>query len=286
MRRMIRLLLLTSISTAIPSALAASVADATQRSRDALERSPIHFVIEQEQIISPHEPMYFIVGGANDEDDDVVARFQLSFKYRIFDTGSFFGHPLTPVRNFYFAYTQTSLWNWSAESAPFDDTTYRPSFFWQDVWSGRGLVPDAWRFGFEHASNGQAEGRSRSINTLILQPIWWAELDGREFVLAPKLMAYLSKDDNNPDIEDYRGYIEWRVRYGSETSWLINTEIRGANTGNGSIELSLSYPIRTPIFYRTGGFVYLQYFQGYGESLQEYNVEAEPTLRVGFAIVR
>jgi phospholipase A1 len=229
--------------------------------------------------------MYFVVGGADDESGDVTARFQLSFKYRIFDPESFVARWFTQADSFYFAYTPTSLWNWSADSAPFEDTTYRPSLFWQGVTSGRGLVTEVWRLGFEHASNGQGEENSRSLNTLFLRPVWATEIAGREFVFAPKLYAYLEKSDN-PDIGEYRGNIEWIFRYGSETSWLVAAEIRGSSTDKGSIGLSLSYPIRAPVFYRAGGFIYAQYFQGYGESLLEYNIEKEPTLRIGFAIVR
>jgi|SRR5690625_4707862 len=251
----------------------------------AFERSPIRQVLEQEQALSANEPMYFIAGGFNNEDHDLIARFQLSFKYRIFDPGSLLGRELTAARNLYFAYTQTSLWNWTAESAPFEDTTYRPSLFWQNVASGRGIFPEAWRAGFEHASNGQAEERSRSVNTLFFRPFWWTELGGRELAFSPKFMLYLDKS-GNPDIDQHYGHIEWLFRYGSETSWLIETMFRGASVDKGGLELNLSYPIRAPLFYRAGGFVYLQYFQGYGESLLGYDIKAKPTLRLGFAIVR
>jgi outer membrane phospholipase A len=283
MQGIIRTLLLLGASLGAAQALAAE--PASPRPPGSFERSPIHLVLEQEQALSRDEPMYFVVGAAADTEHDVIARFQLSFKYRIFDPGGFLGRELTPARNLYFGYTQTSLWNWSAESAPFEDTTYRPSLFWQDVSSGRGLVPDAWRFGFEHASNGQAEERSRSVNMAFLRPVWWTELGGRELVVAPKFIAYLAKSDN-PDIGDYYGHAEWLLRYGSETSWLLESRLRGTSARRGSIELNLSYPVRAALFYRAGGFIYLQYFQGYGESLLDYNRRAEPTLRLGLAIVR
>lgn len=282
MRFPLRVLLLIAVYAPASHSPAQSEASGSGTS-GAFERSPIRLVLEQERALSPDEPMYFIVGGA--DDDDIAARFQLSFKYRIFDPGSIFGRELTAARNLYFAFTQTSLWNLSEESAPFEDTTYRPSFFWQDLASGRGVVPDAWRFGFEHASNGQAEEFSRSINTVFFRPMWWTMLWGRELVFAPKLSAYLEKSDNE-DIDDYYGNVEWLLRYGSETSWMIEANWRGTSSERGGLELNLSYPIRDPLFYNAGGFIYVQYFEGHGESLLDYDVEADPTLRIGFAIVR
>lgn len=253
--------------------------------RGAFERSPIILVLEDEGALSADEPMYFVVGAADEPDADVIGRFQVSFKYRVFDPGSVLGRELTAARNLYFAFTQTSLWNLSEESRPFEDTTYRPRFFWQDVSSGHGLAPDAWRFGFEHASNGQAEERSRSVNTLFLRLGWWTEVFNREFVVAPQVFAYLDKSEN-PDIHKYQGNINWLVRYGTEESWAIDARFGGTSTSKNSIELNLSYPIRDPLFYRAGGFIYLQYFEGYGESLLEYNIKTPPTLRLGFAMVR
>lgn len=286
MRFIVTLLLVVGILAPAAQLPAQSASEGgTSPDQGAFQRSPIRLILEQERALSPDEPMYLIVGTADDEDDDFIARFQLSFKYRIFDPGSIFGRELTAARNLYFAYTQTSLWNWSEDSAPFEDTTYRPSFFWQELLSGHGLVPDAGRFGFEHASNGQAEENSRSMNTVFLRPMWWTELAGRELVVAPKFSVYLEKSDNE-DIDDFYGNAEWLVRYGSETSWMVETTFRGRSTNRGSLEVNLSYPIRDPLFYNAGGFVYVQYFEGYGESLLDYDVKSEPTLRIGFAIVR
>lgn len=251
----------------------------------AFERSPIRLMLEEEGALSPDEPMYFVVGAADDGENDLIARFQFSFKYRIFDPGSILGREVGAARNLYFSYTQTSLWNWSEDSRPFEDTTYRPKFFWQSLGSGHGLWPDAWRYGYEHASNGQAAELSRSIDTLFLRPVWSTTVGGRELVVSPKISAYLETSDN-PDIDEYRGNVQWLLRYGSETSWLLESRLRGASWGRRSVELNYSYPLRAPFFYRAGGFIYVQYLEGYGESLLGYNVKKDPTLRIGFAIVR
>ena len=77
--------------------------------------------------LSENEPIYFSVGTRG----DTTARFQLSFKYRLFDRQFGWGRNWPWLAGLHFAYTQTSIWNLSETSKPFTDTSYRPSLFWQ-----------------------------------------------------------------------------------------------------------------------------------------------------------
>ncbi|HEX6689910.1 MAG TPA: phospholipase A, partial [Burkholderiales bacterium] len=79
--------------------------------------------------LSENDPMYFVVGAR----DGWNARFQLSFKYRLFDRGSGFGKDEPWLSGLYFGYTQNSLWELDSDSAAFRDTSYKPSFFWRWV---------------------------------------------------------------------------------------------------------------------------------------------------------
>ena len=235
-----------------------------------------------EPALSANEPMYFVIGGG----DGATARFQLSFKYRIFDPDSLPVEWFSPLSGLHFGYTQTSLWDIGSDSAPFHDTSYKPSFFWQGASLGKGLMPDLLRGGFEHESNGKDGTSSRSINILFLQPVWsTAFADGRALIFAPKFYGYLDKDDN-PEIQRYRGYADWIFRYGREDSWVLTTQLRRGTTGHGSAQLDLSYPLRRQLFARTGGYLHFQLFKGYGESLLDYGIEQDLQARVGFSIVR
>ena len=235
-----------------------------------------------EPALSTNEPMYFVIGGSG----GVTARFQLSFKYRIFDSDSLPVAWFSPLAGLHFGYTQTSIWDIGAKSAPFRDTSYRPSFFWQGATLGEGLMPDLLRAGFEHESNGKDGVTSRSINTLFAQPVWRTGFsDGRTLIFAPKVYGYLDKA-NNPDIQRYRGYADWNLRYGREDGWLLATQLRRGMAGHGSAQFDLSYPLRKPLFARTGGFLHFQLFKGYGESLLDYDLDRGTQVRVGFSIVR
>jgi outer membrane phospholipase A len=233
-----------------------------------------------EPALSANEPMYFVIGS------HTTARFQLSFKYRLFDPDSLPVEWFPPLAGLHFGYTQTSLWYLGANSAPFHDTSYRPSLFWQGATAGESLMPDLLRGGFEHESNGKDGANSRSINTLFAQPVWRTEFaDGRSLIFAPKVYAYLDKSDN-PDIQRYRGYANWNFRYGREDGWVLATQLRIGTSGHGSGQLDLSWPLRKPLFARTGGFLHFQLFKGYGESLLDYNLDRGTQARVGFSIVR
>lgn len=72
---------------------------------------------------STFEPIYF----ADGRNGDNLAKFQFSFKYRLHlpDDPRSRGF----LDNLYFAYTQTSIWNLSAPSAPFRDTALSAAAF-------------------------------------------------------------------------------------------------------------------------------------------------------------
>lgn len=267
--------LLVSVFDAAPSgaAMTNSVAEATQR----LEPMP-----DEEPALSANEPVYFVAGSRN----GLNARFQLSFKYRVFDSEA------TPVQFFpalgkiHFGYSQTSFWDLNSSSKPFHDTSYRPSLFWQSKIDSNAAGAVYLRSGYEHESNGKDGLSSRSIDTLFVQPVWRKDFsDGDGLFFAPKIYGYLNRTENS-DIARYRGYVDWLTRYGDEHGWLLSSRLRTGTAGYGSAQFDLSVPLRKPLFSRTGGFLYFQVFNGYGESLIDYNKKSPAQLRVGFSIVR
>lgn len=269
---------------AMPDAIEKMQADGGSEAMPAQKPSgidPLLFPMN-EPALSANEPLYFVIGGSG----GTTARFQLSFKYRLFDSDSLPVEWFPPLSGLHFGYTQTSLWDLSSDSAPFRDTSYRPSFFWQGASLGKGLMPDLLRGGFEHESNGKDGASSRSINILFAQPVWSTAFDdGRALIFAPKFYGYLDKEDN-PDLQRYRGYADWVFRYGHEDGWILTTQLRRGTAGRGSAQIDLSYPLRRPLFARTGGYLHFQLFKGYGESLLDYAIDQDLQARVGFSIVR
>jgi len=275
-----RLVLLVASSDAIARMQAPAVAEASPVEEPAHDENLLFPV--NEPALSASEPMYFVVGGSG----STSARFQLSFKYRLFDPDSLPVKWLPLLSGLHFGYTQTSLWDIGAASAPFHDTSYRPSFFWQGTLFGKGGWPEQLRGGFEHESKGRDGPSSRSINILFAQPVWSRGFaEGRWLIFAPKFYGYLDKSDN-PDIQRYRGYADWIFRYGRDDGWLLTGLLRQGTAGHSSTQLDLSYPLRRPLFASAGGFLHLQLFKGYGQDLLDYNVGSDLQARIGFSIVR
>ncbi|WP_373379746.1 phospholipase A [Cupriavidus nantongensis] len=233
--------------------------------------------------LSFHDPMYFMVGahgGAN-------AKFQFSFKYRIFE-----GEDPASKRlfdNLYFSYTQFSLWDLNEDSAPFRDTNYRPSLFYYLSDTGvRNSVISRMSLatGLEHESNGRNGVESRSINTVFVKPtFYFGDQNDWHWRVAPKLYAYVEKADN-PDIAHYRGFMDLGIAYGRPDSWEFSATLRkGTRKWYGSVDAQLTYPMAR-LIPGTAGYLMAGYFVGYGESLLDYNHKLPWQFRIGYALTR
>jgi outer membrane phospholipase A len=232
--------------------------------------------------LSPYDPIYFSVGSRGNTN----ARFQISLKFRVFNPET-----KTPfLEKLYVAYSQTSIWDLESSSKPFFDSSYRPSVFFLDEslsqwpFSGSRLGMQA---GLEHESNGKEGTSSRSINIAFVRPALTFPLGSDyQLTLAPKIYYYLEKDEN-PDIDDYRGNVDFLLRVGREDGWLLDTTLRnGHQSGKGSIQMDASYPLRIATFGNLGGYLHLQYFNGYGESLLGYNLKLRSQFRIGLMVTR
>lgn len=232
--------------------------------------------------ITLNEPSYFILGNNGGFD----ARFQYSFKYQLFDELGPVAQAVPWLGQMYLGYTQTSLWDLGANSAPFKDTTYRPSLFWQKAAEGEGWWPESWRVGVEHESNGKDGVDSRSLNTLFVRPEWRYQHDAMHtLAVAPKFYVYLDKNEND-DIQEYRGYTDLNVRYGDDDGLLLSTILRMGTQGKGSAQADITWPFKQPVFGKVGGFFHTQVFTGYGQTLLDYNKNADTQIRFGISLVR
>jgi outer membrane phospholipase A len=233
-----------------------------------------------------YEPFYFI-GGTKSPN----AKFQISFKYRIFsERGSLVkNHPA--LTGFHLAYTQTSLWDWSAPSAPFLDSSYKPEFFYEADQVARGLLGDWGRLdlqgGLQHESNGKGGADSRSLNIAYLQPTYVAgKAGGLQLSLAPRAWIYLGSLSDNPDIKKYWGYVSLRAIVGWADWWQLSATGRvGDAWDRGSLQLDLTYPLMALFSKNVALYLYVQYFWGYGETLLHYN-DRTSSLRAGIALFR
>jgi outer membrane phospholipase A len=243
----------------------------------ALGRQPGQY----EPPLSENDPMYVVFGAR----DGYSVRFQLSFKYRLFDFGSGFGREQPWLSGLYFGYTQNSLWDLSSDSKAFRDTSYRPSFFWKWDRADEKTFIDSIRLGVEHESNGRDGERSRSINIAFVRPEWhWSRANGHQLQFTPRIYSYLEREEN-PDIQHYRGHVDWRLRYDAAGEWIATVVARRGTLGKSSLLVDLSKRARDLRFGPVSGYFHLQFFTGYGEDILDYNLRRKSQLRLGFAIV-
>lgn len=271
------------VAPASPAAVAVAPASAVAPMGQVAE-APADAAPVEPSALGFHEPMYFLVGGK----DPVSARFQFSFRYRIFDDQGVVAETIPVASGLYFGFTQTSLWDLQSESKPFRDSSFRPSLFYRwalDDPDRRGSL--ALSAGYEHESNGKEDMPSRSIDTLFARAEARLRVDdsGVYLGIVPKLWTYLDREDN-PDIARYRGHAELGLRLGRDDALLFSTLIRRGSDGKMGTQYDLSYPIRRSVFSGVGAFLHLQAFKGYGETLLEYDQNKETQYRLGISLVR
>lgn len=217
--------------------------------------------------------------------EDHEAKYQLSLKVPLN-----FDDMFTKGDALYFGITVQSWWQLYSEniSKPFRETNYQPEIFyitglnWQPMGLNTGLV-----VGIEHQSNGRSNAISRSWNRAYVN--FLAETDNWVFSLKP--WYRLSEDekqvlddgtldpdgDDNPDIMDYMGYFQGGVAYKHESLEFNMMFRENFATHKGAVELGMTFPL----WGRLRGYV--QYFNGYGESLIDYN-HNQQVVGLGIAI--
>jgi outer membrane phospholipase A len=274
-----------AFSQAVPAAPSASVVTPGTDAPAAASIPAAEDILANSTRLSFNEPTYFLIGNSG---DNTNAKFQLSFKFRLFMPNDLRSRSLSD--NLYFGYTQYSLWDLSAPSAPFRDTSYRPSLFYylpdvgleNGVFSRIGIAT-----GFEHESNGKDGADSRSINTYFVQPtLNVGNLNDYHLTVSPKLYAYLGPTRDNPDLGDYRGHMDLKLAYGKPDGFEFAATLRkGTRSTYGSADTQVSYPL-SRLIPGTAGYLMASYFYGYGESMLTYNRKEHPQLRIGYALWR
>jgi phospholipase A1 len=204
------------------------------------------------------------------------AKYQISFRVPLLSG------MLDDGTTLWFGYTQTSFWQVydTEESAPFRETNYQPEIFLRQRlgWDiGPGQLTSA-AIGFTHQSNGQSEPRSRSWNRIKGSIAY--TYDRWLFMVDPWYRLPEDDSDNdNPDIEKYLGYADYIAVYKWNDDHVISTRLMNnlrSEDNKTSVELGYSFPMGDTI---KG---YIQYYNGYGESLIDYN---ERTHRIGIGIM-
>jgi phospholipase A1/A2 len=202
--------------------------------------------------------------------NNLEAEFQLSVKILLHE------NIFHDNGHLYLGYTHHAFWQvYNRQlSAPFRESNHEPELI-------LGFTNDWEMFGFKnvlndvtlnHQSNGQPGLLSRSWNRIMFTSI----IEKGNFALSLNPWYRLPEDtqeypgdpsgDDNPDITDYMGNFEFSGAYKYKATIFTAMVRNNLKEGNrNTIELSWTFPVTKTM---RG---YLNYFDGYGHSLIDYN---------------
>lgn len=216
--------------------------------------------------------------GLSDYFTNAEAKFQMSVKFPVVK------NVFHEQDHLYFGLTMKSFWQIYASGAsrPFRTTDYNPELFYMTRLPDISARSNYLNLGIEHESNGETQYLSRSWNKVYAQ--FTTECD--DYAISLKAWARLKEEekhsnldpdgDDNPDIGDYYGNAELTAVLRDND---LNYSFKGRHnlsTGKSYVEMGLTFPIKDNL---RG---YVQYVNGYGESLIDYNHFQR---RIGIGIV-
>lgn len=196
------------------------------------------------------------------------SKFELSLKTKAIE--GLFGD----YGDVWLGYTQSSRWQVynSKTSRPFRETNYEPeaSLMFATNYNLLGLNSRLLGVSLDHQSNGRSLPLSRSWNRVILN--WGLERDNFALMIRPWVrLPEQAKDDDNRDIQNYMGRGDVQAFYRlneNEFSLMLRHSLRSGEQSHGAAQFEWAFPIKGSL---RG---YMQIFNGYGESMIDYNHRA------------
>lgn len=216
---------------------------------------------------------YFTVGtalGQKPTSTNSNVKFQISLSFRLTNA-------TLPWNTFlYIMYTQKTIWNVFQNSMPMRDMNFNPGIGWTKPFFSKDRYIGKMTLLVEHESNGKDGPESRSWNRISL---CGNVLINDQLAVHGKVWIPIIDSMNNKDILDYCGIFQWGAVYTTPNQnfqfGLTMVKRRGWNLNSNTI-LEASWKVNP----KTNLNLFMQYYQGYGENLLDYNVY-KSTVRFG-----
>lgn len=232
--------------------------------------------LDSRPYFSLYKDTYFVGGtvlGGTPTEFNSDVKFQISFQQRLTKS-------VLPWNTYlYLFYTQKAMWNVFERSLPFHDLNFNPGIgISRYIIMKNRLIGKATMM-IEHESNGRDGTASRSWNK-----ISWAG----EAYISPFLMAHakfwipIIDGQYNRDILKYMGIYQTGFQAKSlDDKWVLDMTLvkrQGWNLNFNTI-IQLGYRIN----HNSNQFLMLQYYNGYGECMLDYN-QYHSRIRIGLLI--
>ncbi len=261
------------MAVAVPAATAQVI---TTQPDEVLDEDSVKRAYDQRPYFGLYKDNYFIFGpsiGPAITRKNTNVKFQISISQRLTNRVLPLGTFLTLF------YTQKCFWNVLEKSFPMTDLNFNPGIglvkplFANNRYIGKiSLIA-------EHESNGRDGDESRSWNRLSLAASLF--VDPNVMVFGKTWIPWVD-GESNPDLLKYYGVFQIGSTYLSDNrrfqSTLMLTKRQGFSMNfNTVIEVSWR------VIKRDNQYLFLQYYNGYGEGLLDYN-KFHSQLRIGFVI--
>lgn len=271
--RCLMYLMMATLCLSIPEDACAQIVSTTEQRIDA---DSMRRAFDKRPYFGLYKDNYFIFGpaiGSRPTNENTNVKFQISISQRLTRSTLPLGTYL------YLFYTQKVFWNVLEKSLPMTDLNFNPGIgltkplFVKNRYIGKVTLMA------EHESNGRDGDASRSWNKISL---------GANVMIDPMLMVHgkvwipIIDGENNRDILDYCGLYQVGLQFFSSNrrfnAGVTLVKRRGwRQSYNTTIEFSYR------LWKRDNQFIFLQYYNGYGEGLLEYN-KFHSQLRIGIVI--
>ena len=272
MKRFITCVLVAVLAaTAIPASGQIVTGDTSDIIADSIREE-----LDSRPYFSLYKDTYFVGGtvlGGTPTQQNSDVKFQISFQQRLTKS-------VLPWNTYlYLFYTQKAIWHVFEESLPFHDLNFNPGIGLSRFIIMKNRLVGKATMMIEHESNGRDGTASRSWNK-----ISWAG----EAYISPYLMAHakfwipIIDGKYNRDILRYCGVYQAGFQAKSlDDKWVLDMTLvkrQGWNLNFNTI-VQLGYRIN----HNSNQFIMLQYYNGYGESMLNYN-QYHSRIRVGLLI--
>jgi phospholipase A1 len=222
---------------------------------------------------------YFVFGtaiGSRPTNTNTNVKFQISIQQRLTNTTLPLGTYL------YLFYTQKVFWNVLEDSMPMTDLNFNPGIgIAKPIFSrGDGRYLGKFMLQIEHESNGKDSIWSRSWNRITVGASVYLD---RNIMVYGKIWIPIIDGQHNRDILRYCGIYQSGLQIMSNNRRFgvsVNLTKRcNWNPFNYNSQIDVKYCLGK----HSNQYLYLQYYNGYGEGLLNYNKHTSE-LRVGICL--
>lgn len=272
MHRYFLILFITILSLGFP--VRAQIVNTVEKEK--LEADSIRRALDNGPYFTLYKDNYFIAGttiGGKPTATNSDVKFQVSIAQRLTKSTLPFNTYL------YLFYSQKCMWNVFENSMPMRDFNFNPGIglakhlFVKNRYVGKVTLM------IEHESNGRDGIESRSWNKVSLAGNIFIDPN---FMVHGKAWIPIIDGQNNQDILYYSGIYQVGTTYTTPNK-RFGFALTMVKRKGWNLKYNTIWEVNYRIFKDENQFLFLQYYNGYGENLLDYN-QYHSRLRIGLVI--